>query len=74
VVFNVFIDVMRQVATLIALVKNVAANDQVEPAANRNVLLLCGVFTPVPMSIVHGAEMVKAQILFQKFASQGVTV
>ena len=49
------IDVMRQVTAFIAFVKNVAANDQIELAAHSNVLLLCGVFTPVPMSVVHRA-------------------
>ena len=73
-VFNVFIDVLRQIATFIALVKNVTANDQVKLAAHSEVLVVCGVFTPVPMTVFHGAELIEAQILFQKFASQWVTV
>ena len=55
VVFNVLVDVVGQVATLIALIKNVAANDQVELAADSKVLLLWRVLAPVSMSVVHRA-------------------
>ena len=61
-VFKVLVDVMRQVALLVAFVQNIAANDQVEPAVDFGILVLFTVLAPVAMLIIHGAELVQSQV------------
>jgi hypothetical protein len=71
------LDEAWQLPHLVTLIQHIAAHDHVKQATHQGMLLVGQVLRigcPIPMSIRHGWQIIKTQILSQETARQRMTV